>query len=77
MNSKLFYISFLVLLSSCGGDPWSNNEKSEFINGCIDEGGKRRYCDCFMKNTMEKYPRYEDSHDISFEEAVELSKDCK
>jgi hypothetical protein len=76
MNYRFIGIYFLML-SSCATDPWTEDEKAEFILGCENEGAERKYCECFMKNVMEKFPRYEDSYDISFEEAVELSKDCK
>lgn len=60
----------------CTSDPWSDEEKSIFIHSCNDEGGSEDYCSCFMEKMMKEYPRYEESHNISFEEAVELSKDC-
>lgn len=67
----------MVFLYSCQEDSWSDEEKSIFVHHCQDEGGSEDYCECYMKKTMEEYPRYEESHNISFEEAVELSKDCK
>ena len=67
----------LVFISSCRHDSWSDQEKDDFVDTCIDEGGTKKYCKCFLKKNMEKYPRYEDSNEISFEEAVELSKECK
>lgn len=71
------YILTSVFMLSCSEESWTDDQKAEFILGCNDEGGKTKYCECFMNNTMEKYPRYEESLEMSFEEAVELSKDCK
>lgn len=64
-------------MSSCAEDTWTDDEQKTFSMQCQAEGGAKPYCKCFLENTMEKYPRYQESLDISFEEAVELSKDCE
>ncbi|UKN02549.1 hypothetical protein K6119_03340 [Paracrocinitomix mangrovi] len=67
----------ILFLFSCNNDPWSSNEKDKFMTECKNEGAKGSYCACLLEKTMAKYPRYEESLDISFEEAVELSKECE
>lgn len=65
------------LLSSCNSDSWSKKEKKKFLSECQEEGGSKIYCDCFMQRTMEQYPIYEETENMSFEEAIELSQGCK
>lgn len=73
--SMLIFIA--VMITSCVEDSWSSDEQKTFSMQCQAEGGSKKYCNCFLENTMEEFPRYEESLDIKFEEAVELSKDCK
>ncbi|MBD3636484.1 MAG: hypothetical protein HUJ25_04010 [Crocinitomicaceae bacterium] len=77
MKYSLGIVLLVFVAFSCSDDPWTSEEKSDFLNSCEEEGGSPGYCDCFMKNTMEVYPRYEDAHGMSFEEAVELSENCQ
>jgi hypothetical protein len=74
---KYILLSFVFLLVACSNDPWTKQEKSNFKSSCREEGGSKKYCNCLLENTMSKYPRYEESKNCSFEEMVELSKDCK
>lgn len=67
----------ILFLCACNDDPWTSHEKDLFMNECKDEGGSGKYCACFLEKTMTKYPRYEESLNMSFEEAVELSNQCK
>lgn len=76
MKYRLLIIS-IVFLCSCASDPWSKQEQQEFLQACKDEGAKKKYCKCFMEVMMEKYPRYEESKNISFEESYELSLGCE
>ena len=71
------FILFSVVMLSCSNDAWTSYEKKEFIKGCKDEGGGTYYCDCFMKEMMSAYPDYDESHNISLEEAVELAAKCE
>ena len=73
---KLIRILPVIFLVSCSVETWTKKEQNEFLDGCIKEGGTNFYCRCFMESTMENFPRYKDSKKISFEEAVELSKNC-
>lgn len=73
--NQLLIISVFII-SSCSSDNWSKVDQNKFIDSCRLEEGAKSYCICFMKATMEEYPIYEESLDIEFEEAVELSKNC-
>ena len=73
---KYFLVLTLgLLLLSCSNDPWNGNEKSAFLELCL-ENKTSSYCNCFMEKAMSKYPRYEDYEAISFEETVEISEQC-
>ncbi len=82
VNSKnqiifnLLLVLAVFIVSSCSSEAWNKEEQGTFIDECIEEGGSKSYCTCFMNKTMEEYPIYEDSKEIKFEEAVELSKNC-
>jgi hypothetical protein len=73
---KIVFISIFILLVSCSTTPWSKTEKSEFINACMNEGGSKSYCKCYMENVMQEYPIKEDANQLDFETKIELSKDC-
>ena len=77
MKKFILIMSILLLAVGCSEDSWSKNEKNEFLEGCETEGGGNFYCKCFMKEMMAAYPNYEDSHNISLEEAVELASKCE
>ena len=77
MKKVIFIATFGALLFSCSDDPWTKYEKKEFLQGCELENGGSFYCKCLMEKMMEKYPIYEDSHNISLEEAVELASKCQ
>lgn len=80
MKTYLIICSFLFLgLSqfSCENDPWTRKQKSAFLESCEEEGGTPGYCDCFLDQTMDRYPEYEDALGMSFEEAVEISVECE
>ena len=72
--SYLIIISFLIL--SCSDGTWTSEESNTFINGCINEGGSKAYCECYLENVMEEYPIAEDSEKMDFETKIELSKMC-
>lgn len=74
---KIVYISVLVLITACSNSPWTKQEKKQFINACVNEGGSKSYCKCYMENVMKEYPIKEDANSIDFETKIELSKDCK
>ncbi|MCH2235983.1 MAG: hypothetical protein MK078_17215 [Crocinitomicaceae bacterium] len=75
---KFLIISFIILgVTACSQDPWTKYEKDAFLDGCEEEKGGSYYCKCFMAKMMDKYPNYEDSHNISLEEAVELASECQ
>lgn len=74
---KFLLYCFVFFLIACSNDPWTRDEKSEFKTACREEGGSKKYCKCLMKNTMSEYPRYEEAKNTSFEEMVELAKECK
>ena len=79
MRIKIFnqlLIISVFIVSSCATDNWSKDDQDKFVDSCRLEEGAKSYCTCFMKATMEKYPIYEESLNIEFEEAVELSKKC-
>jgi len=75
---KILFVLCIVIFSvSCSSGPWSDDEKSEFKSGCINEGGTTNYCDCYLENVMTDYPIAEDFNDIDYETKIELSKDCE
>ena len=73
------YIPYILffLLSSCSSDPWTEKEQKNFVNECMGEGGGKAYCKCYMETTMKEYPHFQDTKRMTFEEAVELSENCK
>ena len=75
---KLFLkIPVFIVLVSCSTDSWTDEEQSTFVDECIAEGGEKSYCECYKNNAMTEFKRYEEVADMSFEKAVELSKNCK
>ncbi len=62
---------------ACEQDPWSEKEQNAFMKECRAETNKEDYCRCYMANVMDEYPQAEDSKKMSFEEAVEFSKECE
>ncbi|MFT4600672.1 MAG: hypothetical protein ACI857_000848 [Arenicella sp.] len=74
---KFICIIAVLLFVSCSADPWSREEKTEFKNECLDSGADNSYCNCYQEKAMKEYPNYEAMDAISFEEAVELSINCK
>jgi hypothetical protein len=75
--NKCFIIIPLFALISCGSEPWSKEERTEFKNNCLDSGADNNYCICYQEKAMAAHPNYDEMKDISFEEAVELSIDCR
>ena len=74
---KLVYIAIFLSAVGCEQSPWSEDEKNSFMKDCMEETQEENYCRCYMNNVMEEYPQAEDSEGMSFEEAVEFSKECK
>jgi hypothetical protein len=77
MVKVITLILCLVLLVGCAKNPWSRQEQKQFLTGCLNEGGSKSYCNCYLQNVMDKYPIKEDADHIDFETKIELSKDCK
>ncbi len=71
----LIFGIFMTLLA-CDNDNWTSTEKENFILECIDEGGSKAYCNCFLDKMMTYSPIAEEVDRIDFETKVELSKDC-
>ena len=67
----------MLAFMSCAESPWTDDEQNKFKSECMVEGGATSYCKCYMTQVMAKYPVYSDTDYMSFEEAVELSKNCK
>lgn len=74
---NLLILCFVFMFTGCAEENWSEQDQNEFVEACEEEGGKKSYCKCFMKNAMDRFPISDDADNMSFEEAVELSKDCK
>jgi len=72
LYSLVLVISFL----SCSNDNWSTDEKNIFLTGCINEGGSKVYCECYLENVMQYSPIAEDANALDYETKIELSKDC-
>jgi len=74
---KVLIILVLVLMiTSCSTDSWSTKEKDVFFTGCINEGGSKKYCECYLEKVMQKNPIADDANDLDYEMKIELSKDC-
>ncbi len=73
----IFILSIVLTLNSCSNDSWSSHEKDVFFTGCINEGGSKEYCECYMENVMQKNPIADDAHEMDYETKIELSKDCE
>lgn len=63
-------------LISCQSGVWSDVDQDKFIEGCLAEGGEKRYCECYLKKVMEYTSIAEEAERIPFEERVKLAKDC-
>ena len=71
-----FYVMLLMTCSACNSENWSKEDRNEFLSTCFDEGGSKEYCNCFLKTMMDYSPIAEEATQISFEQKVELAKDC-
>ena len=67
----------LAIFVSCSNDSWTSKEKDVFYTGCINEGGSKKYCECYMEKVMEKHPIADDASEMDYEMKIELSKDCE
>jgi len=73
----LVILCIFVILSSCSSDSWTSKEKDFFFTGCINEGGSKNYCECYMEKVMRKNPIADDAVEMDYEMKIELSKDCE
>ena len=63
---------------SCSSKNWTDSEQTEFVDGCLSEGGTKSYCKCYMENVMNDFPIATDANEIDFEIKIELPKhSCK
>jgi len=76
-QNGLYVFGVSIVLTACGGDPWTGAEKDRLVDRCREEGGSRSYCKCYLKNAMESYPNADDVEELDFESAVELSIGCE
>lgn len=74
---RFFALACLLVFAACSQDPWSEEEKQEKFDECMEESDSKSYCDCYVGKLMEKYPLAENADKISFEEAVEIGKTCE
>lgn len=76
---KYFAILFVMMigaLSACNNKRWSKTERDQFLGVCFEEGGSKDYCHCYLEKLMNHSPIAEEVEQISFEERVEIAKDC-
>jgi len=73
----LVILCILAIFSSCSSDTWTSKEKDIFFTGCINEGGSKNYCECYMEKVMQKNPIADDAVEMDYEMKIELSKDCE
>lgn len=66
-----------TLLSACGNDEWNKTDQNKLLKRCMDEGGAKSYCKCYLSKAMEAYPSAKEVDDLDFEAAVELSINCE
>lgn len=76
-NTAVFWFSLVFGVTSCTTGDWSKEEKDKLVDRCRNEGGSRSYCNCYLNAAIKAYPNPEDMEELSFEEAVELSIQCK
>jgi hypothetical protein len=62
---------------ACSDSNWSKQDKDTVYERCRQEGGSRSYCNCYLKNAMEKFENPAAMEDIDFETAFELSLNCE
>lgn len=77
MKFNLIGITVALISFSCGSSNWTKADRDQLKERCLSEGGSRSYCNCYLENAMKAYPNAEDMENISFEQAVELSLNCK
>ena len=63
---------------------WSDQERSEFMTSCMDQGRKqniddatsKKYCDCMLDRFQQAYTSQAEATKVSLNEIAQLSKGC-
>ncbi len=84
--SRVKFVLLMVvslLIYSCGQKGWSEQEKKDFIKGCvksnkgrISEEASKEGCECMLNKIMKKYPTMIASQEMSKEEIKKLAASC-
>lgn len=69
----LSILSITILLASCSGDPdaWTDERKQIITDKCDNEVFD---CDCYLKTTMEAFPKAQDYNTILGDETANQVK---
>ena len=71
-----FFIASVVL-TSCAGDGWPEDEKKAFMENCVIEGVTTAdYCSCMLEKVLKKYPEPEDALNMDIEWMISEAEDC-
>ncbi|MFL5811397.1 MAG: hypothetical protein ACJ749_17875 [Flavisolibacter sp.] len=79
----ILILFFAVALFSCKRK-WTENDKSEFLGGCLKtairdmgEDKAKPYCSCLLQKIVQKYPNANDAKYIRYDSTNrQLAKDC-
>ena len=63
---------------------WSDQERSEFIASCMEQGKKqqideatsKKYCDCMLERFQKEFKSQQEATNVSLNELAQLSKGC-
>ncbi|HZI02200.1 MAG TPA: hypothetical protein VEX63_13705 [Flavisolibacter sp.] len=63
---------------------WSDQERSEFIASCMEQGKKqeideatsKKYCDCMLDRFQQEFKSQQEATNVSLNELAQLSKGC-
>lgn len=62
------------VVSACGGkNDYPAAEVTEFMNGCLGNGGNPKYCSCVLDKVQRKYT-FKEYNDMSVEKFIDSTK---
>lgn len=72
-----------LFISSCGQKGWTEQEKKDFLKGCVkankarlSEKTAQKVCECMLNKMVTKYPTMKESQKMSKAELKDMAVDC-
>lgn len=70
----LLAFSTIIVVSGCGGkNEYPAAEVTNFMNGCLANGGNPKYCSCILDKVQRKYT-FKEFNDMSVEKFIDSTK---